>query len=58
VTVTTTYGGYTIIVSNAGFVVLDRYGRPIQTKHRLKSMSSARSLIRALRRAEREETAA
>ena len=50
-TVTTTYLGFTIIVTHDGFTVLDRNGNPLP---KVKTMQVARKQIAELRRIERE----
>jgi hypothetical protein len=52
--ITTSYGGFTILVDNECFVVLGRNGEPVETEKKLTTMSATRALIRELRRAERE----
>lgn len=52
--VTTSYRGFAILVSNDGFIVLGRDGRPVYTKTKITSMATARALVAELRRKERE----
>lgn len=52
--VSTSYRGFTILVTNEGFTVLDREGKPVETEHKITSMATARGLVAKLRRQERE----